>query len=466
MKNPDSRPGIPSSGSKKTRAKSPSPQVRGDTRGRIALIGAGFAGLGMARALKKRGIEFDHFEKENAVGGNWRHGVYDTAHIISSRKTTEYGDFPMPEHYPDFPSAKQMADYLDSYADHFRLRETILFNTEVADAAPEGDAWRVTLASGREFMYDGVIVANGHHWDCRFPEYPGDFTGKWMHSKQYKNPSVLKNKRVLVIGGGNSACDVAVEAARFARESHISLRRGYWFMPKTVFGAPTVELMKAWMPPWLLRLITRLMLRVVVGDYRKYGLQKPDHRPFDKHPTINSQLLYFLKHGTITPHGDVARFEGRDVIFQNGERKTFDVVICGTGFHVSFPFLRPGVLSYTNGMPDLVGGAIPLGRRNLFLFGLGQPRYGAGPLITAGAELVCDAVETQRRMDMPIGDVLRKLGQPLVRSWVMDPFAVLRRIRMGRRIMPFLPRLARFYARKTKPKGSEKLPVAAPSAGS
>ena len=415
----------------------------------FAIIGAGFSGLGVAAAFRKNGIEYEQLEAEDAIGGNWHHGVYETVHIISSRKTTEYSDFPMPSTWPDFPSAKQMLAYLNAYADHHRLREKIRLSTKVTHVAPvdvEAGTWRVVweTASGErgERIYDGVVVCNGHHWASRLPEYPGELGAELIHSKSYKAPTQLAGKRVLVIGGGNSACDIAVEAARFARAAHISMRRGYWFLPKTFFGVPLVELMQPWMPPFAQRAVARTMARIAVGPYERYGLQHPDHRPFDRHPTINSELLYYLRHGEITPHPDIRRWDGNVVEFVDGTKETFDLVIAATGYDVSFPFLAEGVVNWKDGYPQLIGGLMPPDHKNIFFFGLGQPRYGAGPLITAGADLLCTAITTQQQLEVPIGAVLERLGQRPPRTWLLDPFAVLRQVRMGKRIMPRLPAIA------------------------
>src|SRR5262245_49495064 len=178
----------------------------------------------MAAACKRHGIPFDVFEADDEVGGNWYHGVYENVHIISSRRTTEYKDFPMPADWPDFPSAQQMLAYLKSYAAANDLRPHIAFRSAVAKVAPAtGGHWEVTLASGERRVYAGVVIANGHHWDRRMPEIPGTFSGEFIHSKDYKTPKTLVGKRVLVIGGGNSACDIAVEAARFASTAHVSM---------------------------------------------------------------------------------------------------------------------------------------------------------------------------------------------------------------------------------------------------
>lgn len=419
-------------------------------RDRFAVIGAGFSGLGMAAAMTRHGLAFDLLEADDEVGGNWYHGVYETVHIISSRKTTEYSDWPMPASYPDFPSAAQMLAYLRGYAERWGLRRHLELSTRVTYVEPDPaapGAWLVTLAlpdgSAQRRSYGGVIVANGHHWDRRLPQVPGELTIPLLHSRDYKTHHVLDGKRVLVIGGGNSACDIVVEAARFGSSAHLSLRRGYWFVPKTLLGKPTAELLRPWMPLAVQRAIIKALVRVAVGRYQDYGLPAPDHEPFEHHPTINSELLHYLRHGRITPHPDVRAWRGDEVEFVDGTRERFELVVAATGYHVSFPFLAPGLVDFARGMPELIGGVAPPAQRNLFVFGLGQPRYGAGPLISAGAELLCALIVAQRELTRPVGAVLARLGARPPRTYLQDPFAVLRQARTGSRLAPWLPRLER-----------------------
>lgn len=419
-----------------------------DNRLKVAVIGAGFVGLGMMGALSRYGIAFDAFEADDDLGGNWYHGVYDTAHIISSRKTTQYGDFPMPESYGDFPSAANMLDYFHRYAEHYDLRPHIAFNTLVEHIAPAPeDCWEITLSTGEKRIYGGVVICNGHHWDCRFPDYPGNFTGEIIHSKQYKQPDQLEGKRVLVIGGGNSACDIAVEAARFAQSAHISMRRGYWFMPKTFLGRPIVEFIHPLIPVWAQRLFIRMVIRLTFGRYEDYGLQKPDHRVFEKHPTINSQLLYFLKHKEITPHPDIACYDGDIVEFVDGVREPFDLIVCATGYHLSIPFLQEGLIPVKNNMPQLIAGLFHANYKNLYYFGGGQPRYGAGPLITVGAEALAEAILVQRKLKHPIGAVLQRMGQKPPTTVLVDPHQALRGAKLLKWLAPKLPFIERLFMR-------------------
>jgi hypothetical protein len=354
----------------------------------------------------------------------------------------------MPEEWPDFPSAAQILGYLRGYAEKFGLRSHISFETNVIHVAPAADGlWDVTLERGaggakvcEVRRYRGVVVCNGHHWDKRMPAYPGAFDGELLHSKEYKRPAQLAGKRVLVIGGGNSACDIAVEAARFGARSAISLRRGYWFLPKTMLGVPTVELLRPWMPVAAQRALIRALLRVIVGRYEQYGLPHPDHALFEHHPTLNNELLYFLRHGRVDARPDVKAFHGREVEFTDGRREPFDLVVCATGFSVSFPFLAEGVVRWEGGMPQLIGPCSP-DHKGLYVFGLGQPRYGAGPLISAGAELLCDLVRVQEKLSAPVGLLLAELGGKPHKTWVLDPMQVLRDVRRARRLAPRLPLL-------------------------
>jgi len=198
---------------------------------KVCIIGAGSSGIAAAQVLDAHGIPFDCFEKGSQIGGNWRYendngmsSAYRSLHINTSRRVMAFKSLPMPDHYPDYPDHFQMAAYFDEFADHFGLREKIAFRTEVTRVQPADGEWAVTAkgAGGEENTerYRAVLVANGHHWDPRWPEpaFPGsqDFEGEQIHAHHYREPEVLRGKRVLVLGLGNSATDIAVEASRIA----------------------------------------------------------------------------------------------------------------------------------------------------------------------------------------------------------------------------------------------------------
>ena len=415
---------------------------------RFLVIGAGPCGLGVAKALKDAGIAYDQVEADREVGGNWFHGVYETAHIISSRKTTEYSDFPMPAHYPDFPSQVQMGEYYRLYTDNFNLRENIEFETKAVMCRPLTDGtWEAELAKGTETekrIYKGIVVCNGHHWDRRFPDYPGRFEGEFIHSKDFKRPEQLAGKRVLVIGGGNSACDVVSEAARVGSEAHLSLRRGYWFLPKTLFGKPSAETAAIHLPVFIQRLFIKLAMKMVIGKYEDYGLPRPDHKIFEHHPTLSSELLHYLKHGRIKPHRDIAKFEGKTVHFVDGESIEVDTVVCATGYYVSFPFLPKGLVPVKNGnLAEVYAGSVLPNYKNIYVFGTQQVRYGVGPLITPAAKLLARMMKMQDEMELPIGLVIKESGGRVPDSHLIDPIASLRRLKIANWTLPLLIRKER-----------------------
>ncbi len=427
---------------------------------KFAIIGAGPVGLSAARALKDKGIAYDQFDSGTAVGGNWRDGVYKTAHIISSKKTTEFPDFPMPSDYPDFPSAAQMLAYLNSYAEHYNLLPNIQFNKTVEMVSPlTDDSYELRFADGTTAVYEGVIACNGHHWHRRFPKYEGQFTGELIHSKDYKDPDQIRGKRVLVIGGGNSACDITAEAARVGASAHMSLRRGYWFMPKTFYGVPTSELLTTKLPVWMQRIYLRMLLRIVVGDYRTYGLMKPDHKIFEHHPTINTEVLHYLKHGRIIPHPDVKRFDGKRVEFVDGKSEEFDSIVCGTGFYLSLPFLAPGIVETSGSIANVRWGMVAPKHKNIYIYGWGQVRYGFGPLLTPGSEILADLIILQRTLKHPLGQILEKLKQPFPASHLLDPMATLKQIESARRMF-WLVKLVDKNLSKTNPANELARPTA------
>jgi len=299
---------------------------------RACVIGAGSSGIAAIKALADRGIPFDCFEKSDRVGGNWvlgnRNGMssaYSTLHINTSRERMEYADFPMPASYPDFPRHDHIARYFGDYVEHFGLRERITFQTGVERATQRADGvWEVTLQGGERRLYDALLVANGHHWDPRWPEPPleGSFAGELIHSHDYRDPSQLDGKRVVVIGMGNSAMDIAVDASYHASATTLVARSGVHVVPKYILGKPLDVGVRPTRIPfqWLLAGM-QLVLRVTVGPMERYGLPNPDHRLGRAHPTVSTRILDRLAHGEIAVKRGIARLEGHDVLYTDGARE-------------------------------------------------------------------------------------------------------------------------------------------------
>lgn len=364
---------------------------------RYCVIGAGPAGLAALKTMLDAGHEVDCFEKSDVIGGHWNHD-YDALHLITSRQVTGYEGFPMPEDWPLFPHRDQMLEYFHLFADNFDLKGKITFNTAVeavqplSTDGPVGSAgWRVTTSDGLVRDYDGVLVANGHLWDQKIPEIPGIFAGKQIHSGSYRNTSDIEGHRVLVIGSGNSGCDVAVDAAQQHFDTHIVVRRGHFFQPKTFFGKPRSELgFLAEFTPEEQDLIARLMMKVKVGTFEDYpGMPEPDHHTLAEGPPIvNDLLLYWIQHGRITVRPGVERFEGNTVHFADGTSDEFDTILWATGFYASLPFLDDSLLKPQDDVPLRVGAAVvPLNLEKLYLIGMIGARGPQPPIYPIQADI-------------------------------------------------------------------------------
>ncbi len=355
---------------------------------KVCIIGAGCAGFTTAKRLKDHGIAYDCFEASDDIGGNWyfknpngMSACYQSLHIDTSKWRLAFEDFPVPRTFPDFPHHSEILSYFKDYVAHFGLRETITFNTRVERAHRRGDgAWDVTLSTGQTRTYSHLVVANGHHWDPRWPDpYPGTFDGVQMHAHAYNDPFDpvdMRGKRILVVGMGNSAMDIASELSQrpIAQKLWVSARRGVWIFPKYINGRPAD---KAALPPWIPlsvgRAISRKVLKKTVGRMEDYGLPKPDHEPLEAHPSVSGEFLTRVGCGDIAVKPGIQAFEGGTVRFTDGSAEAIDVILYATGYKVSFPFFdQPDFLPQDNRFA-LWKRMMRPGVDNLFFMGLAQP---------------------------------------------------------------------------------------------
>ena len=387
---------------------------------KFCILGAGSSGLAAAKNFAQLRIPFDCLEREDDVGGNWYYGkpassVCRSTHLISSKRLTEYPDFPMPEEYPHFPSQEQAWEYLRAYARHFRLYDHIEFNTPVEWIERAADGWDVRLASGERRRYRGLVIANGHNWDPQWPNYPGAFDGDVLHSSEYKTPEVLAGRRVLVVGAGNSGCDIAVEAAQHAVATFQSTRRGYHYLPKFLLGKPIdlcgERLLRWRVPLWLRRRISGALARIAIGPPERYGLPRPDHQLFETHPIINSQMLYYVGHGRIRPKPDVQQLAGDRVRFVDGTEEQIDLIVYATGFKISFPFIDSEQLNMRDGRPELFLNIFHPLRDDLFVIGLIQPDSGQWGLADCQAQLVARYIDGLDRGTAAAAEFRRRKGR-------------------------------------------------------
>jgi hypothetical protein len=386
----------------------------------VGVVGAGAAGLAAARHLLAQGFEVELLDRARELGGVWNYGrpqgrVCRSTHTISSKPMTQFPDFPMPDHYPDYPHHSQVLVYVRDYAERFGLTERIRFETEVTGVEPEepgrrDTGWRVET-DGERHRYAAVVIANGHNYEPRRPEWPGQLDGLLLHSADYRTPDILADRRVLVVGAGNSGCDIAVEAAGIAGDTMLSMRRGYHYVPKYLLGRPADQVnelaLNLRLPLALRRWIARQALRLGPGLPESVGLPEPDHALFESHPIVNSLLPYYVRHGRIRPVADVERLDGDVVRLVDGTSEPVDVLIAATGYRLTFPFIDRALLNWGDGRPRLHRHVFHPDLDTLFVAGMVQTDSGVFRILDEQARCIALFLRAVRE-DAPVADRLRE----------------------------------------------------------
>jgi hypothetical protein len=330
---------------------------------KVCIVGGGPSGLIMARALLSAGIDFDLFERHTDVGGIWDADnpgspMYESAHFISSKYTSYFYGYPMPEHYPDYPGYRQLRDYIRAFAGDYGLYEHTTLDNGVDAAELVDGRWQVRLADGQRRTYSHLVCANGVTWDPNMPTYPGQdtFTGEIRHSSTFRHPEEFKGRRVLIVGAGNSGVDIACDAALNADTAFLSVRRGYRFIPKHVFGVPLDVFINEGgeLPAGItVPADPSALIDALVGDLTRYGLPEPDHAALASHPIVNDQIIHHFNHGNIAAKGDIAEFRGNTVAFTDGSVEEIDLVLFATGYDYSIPYVAENLFAWHQGHPQL-----------------------------------------------------------------------------------------------------------------
>jgi hypothetical protein len=372
---------------------------------RVCIIGAGSSGLAALRELHGRGFAVECFEKGTAVGGTWRYendsgtsAAYMSLRTNVSRVRMQYPSFPMPATYGDYVHHRDMTAYLDAYADAFGLRRRIRFSTSVASVEPQdGGRWRVRLHDGAAATYDAVVVANGHDWDPSWPELPGTTTAQVSHAREYRTPDRFAGKRVLVIGAGQSAIEIATETAGVAARTVLSCRQAHYVVPRHFLGRPSDNLDTDLMSrlPWpIVRAMFGLMLRAVHGRMEAYDLPPPRHRLLERHPpALSDDFLPALRAGAIVARPMLAALDGDRARFVDGSTEPVDEIVCATGYRISFPFLSRDVVAPGGRSLALYRRVLAPEHPTLAFIGLVDPLGGLLPIVEAQSAWLADVLE-------------------------------------------------------------------------
>lgn len=373
---------------------------------KVCIIGAGSSGIVACKVLHQNQIDFDCFEKGSKIGGNWRYlndngmsSSYRSLHINTSKKVMAYSDFPMPESYPDYPSHFQIIEYFENYVKHFGFGDKITFNVGVERVEKIANRhYKVHLDNGETREYTDVLVASGHHWKARYPDFKGNFEGLCLHSHDYKTPDIFQgHKNIVVVGIGNSAVDIACEAARNSTgKVMISTRSGAYILPKYIMGVPFDTLNKYsvdWLPMPIKRALLSMFLWIARGKQENYGIPKPKRPLLAEHPTISQDLLNLAGHGKVHIKPNIKELAGDTIVFEDGSQEKVDVLIYATGYKIAFPFFDKNFIDAEESNEiNLYKHVVHTEHQGLYFIGLIQPLGAIMPLAEVQSEWVAKLI--------------------------------------------------------------------------
>lgn len=318
----------------------------------VCVIGAGMSGLGAIRELTLGGHEVCCYEAGSDLGGSWRYendngvsAAYRSLMTNVSRRNMRYSSLRIPGRQSLRLTHAEMLGYLESYAEVNRLREHIRFGARVSAAQPGREGgWQVAVGEEPAREFDRLVVASGCLWDPYVPELPGEFGGETLHVRDYRSPERFAGKRVVVVGGGQSALDVAAEISFVAERTVLACREGHHLIPRLVAGVPFdyLDLSILGRVPWSVgRALTQLLLvrspwAPQRGELASPGFSMLEHRwPVLATPSIEQAL----SHRTLVMHGAVESLAEDRVLFADGAGEQADAIVFATGYRVRFPFL-------------------------------------------------------------------------------------------------------------------------------
>ncbi|XP_008846746.1 dimethylaniline monooxygenase [N-oxide-forming] 2 [Nannospalax galili] len=371
---------------------------------KVAVIGAGVSGLISLKCCLDEGLEPTCFERTEDIGGLWRFketvedgraSIYQSVITNTSKEMSCFSDFPMPEDFPNFLHNSKLLEYFRIFAKTFDLLKYIQFQTTVLsvkkcpDFASSGQ-WEVYIQSNgkeQQVVFDAIMVCSGHHIQPHIPlkSFPGieKFKGQYFHSRQYKDPAGFEGKRILVIGIGNSASDIACELSKKAAQVFISTRQGTWVMSRiSEDGYPWDMVFHTRFNSMLRNVLPRTIVKWMMAqqmnrwfNHENYGLE-PQNKYLMKEPVLNDDLPSRLLYGAIKVKTRVKELTETAVIFEDGTmEENIDVIVFATGYTLSFPFLDDSLVKVENNMVSLYKFMFPphLKKSTFACIGLIQP---------------------------------------------------------------------------------------------
>lgn len=303
------------------------------------IIGASLSGLACAATLNKKNTEYIIIEKQDSVGSPWRNH-YHRLHLHTNKRVSHLPYKKFDTKIPRYPSRQQVIDYMDDYQGEFNI--TPVFNTEAISTRKESDGWLTKTING-SFKSNYLIMATGAYGKPKTLDFRGleTFTGTILHSYQYKNGEDFKGQKVLVVGFGNSACEIAIDLYEQRSMPSMSVRSPVNVLPRDVLGLPVLELslLLSKLPPRVADMISAPLLSWLTGDLTKLGLKKMPYGPLEEirrdgnAPVLDIGTIELIRNGHILIYNDIDFIDGKTVYFKDGKEQNFDVIIAAIGYY-------------------------------------------------------------------------------------------------------------------------------------
>lgn len=421
---------------------------------RVCVVGAGPSGLTTTKTLIEAGLQVDCFEASPDIGGHWvlgnpngRSSAYRSLRTNTTKRMSRFSDYEMPEHWSEFPACEKVREWLNLYVDHFGFRHAIRTKTEVISAVPrEGGGWQLVLNGPDGWYtsdYDALIAASGSYWDPQIPDWPGTFSGKMIHAQEYLDPETphqLNGLDVVIVGIGNTGCELACEIAKAgAGTVCLSARSGTWILPKTINGVAAAEGVPLTHPTdevpselaclaeedreaFLAQRASQTIKQAHSERMRRFehlGLPPAPEHPLLKRPTISQDILACLESGHVIAKPAITRLDRDAVVFAPDERVRADVIICATGYKLSYPYLSQDVADTRENDLTLFCGIVPPDRDDLFFVGVSRPTGAFWPIAEAQAKFVA-ALLTEGYSLPPAREIERR-ARPMLNRLALNP---------------------------------------------
>jgi hypothetical protein len=423
------------------------------SRPRVCIVGAGPSGLTALQVLRRRGIAATCFEQGPAVGGQWRYenesgtsSTFASLTMMSSRPRSGLRRFPIPRSTQLFPLLHEMQEYFEDFARTYDLFDDIRFEREVVSVGGGPGELDVTTGDGETSRFDAVIVASGHHSRPRWPALPDGFAGTRSHSADYRTPERFAGRRVVVVGCGASALEIAVDVCDVARSTIVAARSGGHLIPKRIGPMPLDLLDNPAMSRVPFPLQQRMlgnMLWMLRQTPRRNGLPKPDHGLLQRIPITAEHFGRRVREGAIDVRPGIVGLDGPVVRFADGSSTEADHLLCSTGYEVRHPFL-PDLALDMRGRP-LYRRIVHPDRPGVFFAGLVDPNGGLLPLLEGQCEWIADvlagrlALPSRPAMEAEMAREAERIARRFVApvgpsTWLLcDRWPYVRQLRADRR---------------------------------